>query len=90
MAWDPHTDGPVPMQRRQPIDPETLEDGRCLASSWRSPMPKNTRTYENWFGPGGYNRCIGHEAHRNPLHKDEWGHVFSLDPFHVVYTEEPS
>ena len=25
--------------------------------------------------------------HVNPLHRDEWGNVFSLDPFRVVRKE---
>lgn len=58
-----------------------LDDGRCKATSWgpaHTKLPQKPK-YENHFGPGGFNRCIGGDRHRNELHKDEWGHVFSVD-----------
>ena len=58
--------------------PDSLDDGRCVASSWRGKVPTQRPTYESWFGPAGYNRCIGSAGHVNRLHKDEWGYVFSL------------
>lgn len=61
------------------VDLNSLDDGRCKASSYRvARMPERT-TYENLFGVGGYNRCMGASGHANPLHKDEWGHVFRVD-----------
>lgn len=71
---------------------EEIDDGRCKASSYRQyPMPKK-KTYETFFGPGGYNRCIGAEGHANPVHKDEWGNVFAVKPtggVKKIRTEEP-
>lgn len=64
--------------RDTPIDLDALADGRCKASSWRVKRPAKA-TYENHFGPGGFNRCIGSEGHANPTHKDEWGYVFVAD-----------
>lgn len=76
------------LRRSSPIDLDTLDDGRCKASSWRGAIGRGT--YENHFGRGGYNRCVGKEGHANPLHKDEWGQVFRLTPsFRVVRREEP-
>lgn len=61
--------------RYESID-EVPGDDRCKASSYRQyPMPRS-KTYETFFGPGGYNRCIGSAGHANPRHKDEWGNVF--------------
>lgn len=79
-----------PPRKRTPIDIDALQDGRCKASTWRkATMPKKP-DYENHFGPGGYNRCIGSSGHVNWLHKDEWGHVFTVDDeghVRVVRTE---
>lgn len=81
--WDEHDagDGPRPSDRtkRGPVvDLARLDDGRCHATTWAAARkPPAKPTYENHFGPGGYNRCIGSEGHANPLHKDEWGHVFT-------------
>lgn len=61
---------------QEPIDIDTLEDGRCKASSWRKGKLPEKPTYESHFGPSGYNRCIGRVDHLNELHKDEWGNVF--------------
>lgn len=77
---------------REIVRLDELEDGRCKASSWRIKAPVKP-TYESHFGPGGFNRCIGHEDHRNPTHKDEWGHVFRVNQdgtdFRVLRTEAP-
>lgn len=92
MTWDQNTIEvvPEPSPRGQHVDLDTLDDGRCKASSWRVKRAAKP-DYEGHFGPGGYNRCIGDEGHTNPLHKDEWGNVFRVDPdgthFRVVRTE---
>jgi hypothetical protein len=83
-TWDEADpgDGPrAPHRARGPVvNLDTLDDGRCHATTWAGARkPPRAPTYENHFGPGGYNRCIGSEGHANPLHKDEWGHVFSVD-----------
>lgn len=93
MPWDENdaNDGPPAHLRatREVVDIDTLDDGRCKASSWRSRPPVRP-TYENLFGPGGYNRCIGTKEHVNPHHKDEWGNVFMLTEkgFLVLRKEE--
>ena len=89
--WDENDaeDGPEPgAEPKQYVDVDTLDDGRCKASTYRDKQPAKT-TYESLFGRGGYNRCIGGADHPNPLHKDEWGHVFRLDEggFRVVRNE---
>jgi hypothetical protein len=74
---------------REHVDLDTLDDGRCKASTWRPSTPRPAKpTYENHFGPGGYNRCIGSEGHVNPLHKDEWGYVFAAQPVLKVIRHE--
>ena len=88
--WDPDVIEAVPPVKAKPevFDLSTLDDGRCQASSWRGGgKPPRRPKYETYFGPGGYNRCVGQEGHVNPLHRDEWGNVFSLDPFRVVRKE---
>lgn len=79
-----------PTAPKEYVDIDALDDGRCKASSWRVKQPEKT-SYESLFGRGGYNRCIGAAGHANPLHKDEWGHVFRVDPdgsnFKVVRQE---
>lgn len=89
-----HEDGIEPVEDylstvRPPLDLDDLDDGRCKASTWRGPRPQRP-DYENHFGPGGFNRCIGREGHVNHLHKDEWGHVFTIDPVRVVRVEPTS
>lgn len=72
---------PQPTEGRQVVHLDELDDGRCKASTWRLNGHKPAKpTYENHFGPGGFNRCIGSEGHSNRLHKDEWGYVFSQSP----------
>lgn len=93
MTWDPDVIEPpvTPAEPRKPrevVDIDTLDDDRCKASTWRASVPSRP-TYENHFGPGGFNRCIGPEGHVNPLHKDEWDLVFSTEPFRVVRKEKP-
>jgi hypothetical protein len=95
VTWD-ENDPTMPTQpqrpRREVVDLDTLDDGRCKASSWSGRKPAKP-TYENHFGPGGYNRCIGSDGHPNPTHKDDWGYVFIQDPEGHVRTlrrEEPS
>jgi hypothetical protein len=63
-------------QQKVYVTLDEIHDGRCKASSWQRHGRPTKTTYENLFGPGGYNRCIGREGHTNPTHKDEWGHVF--------------
>lgn len=79
--WDENRpDAPqptAPESRRVVVDLDALDDGRCKASTYRTSRMPDRPTYENHFGPGGYNRCIGRVDHPNPTHKDEWGHVFS-------------
>lgn len=81
MPWDEHDPtpppNPEPLRTREVVDLDALDDGRCKATSW-SPAgrPPKKPTYENHFGPGGYNRCVGSAGHANPTHKDEWGNVF--------------
>lgn len=96
--WDESDAGDGPRgtdaKRRGPtVDLDTLADGRCTATTWGpSTRPPTKPVYENFFGPGGYNRCIGGTDHANPLHKDEWGHVFTVDEHgsrHVVRKETP-
>lgn len=91
-TWDPDNafDGPFPKREspRVVVDIDEIDDGRCKVSSWRAVPPKRA-TYEGHFGPGGFNRCVGHQGHANPLHKDEWGNVFALEPFRVVRKEIP-
>lgn len=80
-TWDEdvvETPTAPPQPTRVPIDLNALTDGRCKASTWRGGIPAKP-TYENHFGPGGYNRCIGTAGHDNPLHKDDWGYVFTVD-----------
>lgn len=96
-TWDPDVDetAAVVTPPRMPLaDPAELNDGRCIASSWRAAVPRRRPHYESWYGPGGYNRCVGHADHANPLHKDEWGHVFRVDPdgtnFRVIRMESTS
>lgn len=85
--WDPDVDEVEPVVRkREVVDLDALDDGRCTASSWRAAKPLRS-TYDNHFGPGGFNRCVGHDGHANHLHKDEWGNVFGVDPFRVVRKE---
>lgn len=85
---------PTPkVRRRQYVDIEGLSDGQCKASSWRGNVaqPVAKPTYENLFGPGGYNRCIGDEGHASNLHKDDWGNVFQITEtggFKVVRVED--
>jgi hypothetical protein len=93
--WNPDVPDVEPevIKAREPIDIDALNDGRCKASTWgpsRAKLPAKP-TYENYFGPGGFNRCIGPEDHSNPRHKDEWGHVFELTAAgcHVVRREDP-
>lgn len=93
--WDENVDEAVPSTgtgTREPVDLDTLDDGRCKASSWRVRKPA-TPTYENHFGPGGFNRCLGSEGHVNRLHKDDWGHVFAVNEdgsgFLIVRDERP-
>ncbi len=89
-VWDPDVDEPVVVvQLKERFDFDALDDGRCKASSWRGGRGGKP-TYENVFGPGGYNRCVGGAGHANRLHKDEWGNVFQLEPFRVVRKEEAS
>jgi|PlaIllAssembly_1097288.scaffolds.fasta_scaffold75052_5 hypothetical protein len=91
-VWDPDVDEVEPVVRvrtRDVLDLDALDDGRCKASSWRGGQPDKP-TYQNVFGPGGYNRCVGGAGHANRLHKDEWGNVFQLEPFRVVRKEEAS
>lgn len=92
MTWDPdviEAVSPVAGRKaREVVDIDTLDDGRCKASTWRVAVPSRP-TYESHFGPGGFNRCIGPAGHVNPLHKDEWDQVFSIDPFRVVRKEKP-
>lgn len=72
--------GQLVRSSRTPVDLDDIQDGRCKASSWRDRgVTRQRPTYENHFGPGGYNRCIGTEGHTNSRHKDEWGHVFEVD-----------
>lgn len=91
-VWDENVVEPVvkPIEKvALPFDYDSLDDGRCKVSSWRGPKAQK-RTYENVFGPGGFNRCIGKADHANLLHKDEWGNVFQADPFRVIRKENPS
>lgn len=87
-AWSPDVDEPpvTTTRRREVVDIDTLDDGRCKASSWRGRIPRRP-DYESHFGPGGFNRCVGPDDHVNRLHKDEWGNVFKTDPFRVVRRE---
>lgn len=97
MMWDEDKIEPIPYpvrepKQRKPVGLDEINDGRCKFSSWSGPKPAKP-TYENHFGPGGFNRCIGSEGHVNPLHKDEWGNVFSRGSdgaFRLLRTEEPS
>lgn len=73
---DPRPYAHAPTSRREHIDLDELDDGRCKASTWNPHYKPEKPDYENHFGPGGYNRCIGSEGHANPTHKDEWGHIF--------------
>lgn len=89
MTWDPNVqERTIPKRKPKavPFDIDTLDDGRCKASSWRGPLP-NKPMYHSYFGPGGFNRCSGPDGHVNHLHRDEWGNVFRLDPFRVVRRE---
>jgi hypothetical protein len=87
--WDENdtTDGVQGSARaRVPVSLDDIDDGRCKGSSWRNDKTAKP-TYQNHFGPGGFNRCVGTEGHANPLHKDEWGNVFTAEPFRVVRKE---
>jgi hypothetical protein len=92
MIWDPNVNEP-PMgkpTKSVPFDLDTLDDGVCKASSWRSDRLTRKRTYDNTFGTGGFNRCQGPEGHANHLHKDHWGIVFQVEPkFRVIRKEQP-
>jgi hypothetical protein len=74
--WDENVDE-TPPEPDPAIDINALDDGLCKASSWRTPLPQKP-TYENHFGPGGFNRCVGSADHLNRLHKDGWGNVFEV------------
>lgn len=73
-----------------PFDPEE-DDGRCKGTSWapaRMKGPQGTAArknpgYENFYGPGGYNRCI-YTTEEHVQHCDEWGNVFTLDPWTLI------
>lgn len=91
-TWNPDAveTAPERVGRGPVVHLDDLDDGRCKASSWRHPLPAKP-TYENHFGPGGYNRCIGDEGHANRLHKDEWGYVFRAEAdggFRIVRLEQ--
>lgn len=94
-TWDQDKPAPAEEPERNPyIDIDALDDGRCKASTFRQSQRTQKPRYTNWFGPGGYNRCIGDEGHANPQHKDEWGYVFLQDhpggPVKTLRHEEPT
>lgn len=62
---------------------------RCTGTSWRG----NARQGKKPYGPGGFNRCVKEHGHSpedggtDPIHLDEWGHLFRMTPtFKVVRT----
>lgn len=59
---------------------------RCLSSSNRNTLPENP-TYENVFGPGGYNRCVRAENVPHDFHVDEFGVQFAFDASGVFRTK---
>lgn len=86
----------MPKIRSEPFDPDA-DDGRCKGTSWgparmqgsQGTAAKKRPDYENFYGPGGYNRCV-YTTEEHVQHRDEWGNVFVLEPkFRTLRVEKP-